>query len=399
MNYNDKYTAKLILRKSGNYMKLSLLIFITMIALLCFSLLFYLSYSNDNNKNYTENEIVHVLSVEGKFDDNTYRNLRPQDKVDLDNYLSKKDYDASTEFFYSLSGVTVNNETSILIIGVDENASHYISDSDLENDVLYTNDFDSADLEIDIPIIHADEDGNMNIDDSIKKTYPIKKAIKNKVIDYFCHDYDNLKKVYVTEETYLEIFKLVNPDKEKISSVYDSENIVIDSAYVNVTDLADVDKIANKLGDEGYDINYTFSAFDAMGTSLQKNGILFFIMIMILLVVASVNLILSMVSYIDMSTKDMGVLKFMGYDSRRIYNIYKRNINRIFLLLAIVAEVCITILTFVTIDQNIGSVILGLSIGVISLLLILDLIINEFYLKKVTKNNLLYLIKETKQFE
>lgn len=399
MNYNDKYTAKLILRKSGNYMKLSLLIFITMIALLCFSLLFYLSYSNDNNKNYTENEIVHVLSVEGKFDDNTYRNLRPQDKVDLDNYLSKKDYDASTEFFYSLSGVTVNNETSILIIGVDENASHYISDSDLENDVLYTNDFDSADLEIDIPIIHADEDGNMNIDDSIKKTYPIKKAIKNKVIDYFCHDYDNLKKVYVTEETYLEIFKLVNPDKEKISSVYDSENIVIDSAYVNVTDLADVDKIANKLGDEGYDINYTFSAFDAMGTSLQKNGILFFIMIMILLVVASVNLILSMVSYIDMSTKDMGVLKFMGYDSRRIYNIYKQNINRIFLLLAIVAEVCITILTFVTIDQNIGSVILGLSIGVISLLLILDLIINEFYLKKVTKNNLLYLIKETKQFE
>lgn len=370
-----------------------------MIALLCFSLLFYLSYSNDNNKNYTENEIVHVLSVEGKFDDNTYRNLRPQDKVDLDNYLSKKDYDASTEFFYSLSGVTVNNETSILIIGVDENASHYISDSDLENDVLYTNDFDSAELEIDIPIIHSDEEGNMNIDDSIKKTYPIKKAIKNKVIDYFCHDYDNLKKVYVTEETYLEIFKLVNPDKEKISSVYDSENIVIDSAYVNVTDLADVDKIANKLGDEGYDINYTFSAFDAMGTSLQKNGILFFIMIMILLVVASVNLILSMVSYIDMSTKDMGVLKFMGYDSRRIYNIYKRNINRIFLLLAIVAEVCITILTFVTIDQNIGSVILGLSIGVISLLLILDLIINEFYLKKVTKNNLLYLIKETKQFE
>ena len=399
MNYNDKYTAKLILRKSGNYMKLSLLIFITMIALLCFSLLFYLSYSNDNNKNYAENEIVHVLSVEGKFDDNTYRNLRPQDKVDLDNYLSKKDYDASTEFFYSLSGVTVNNETSILIIGVDENASHYISDSDLENDVLYTNDFDSAELEIDIPIIHSDEEGNMNIDDSIKKTYPIKKAIKNKVIDYFCHDYDNLKKVYVTEETYLEIFKLVNPDKEKISSVYDSENIVIDSAYVNVTDLADVDKIANKLGDEGYDINYTFSAFDAMGTSLQKNGILFFIMIMILLVVASVNLILSMVSYIDMSTKDMGVLKFMGYDSRRIYNIYKRNINRIFLLLAIVAEVCITILTFVTIDQNIGSVILGLSIGVISLLLILDLIINEFYLKKVTKNNLLYLIKETKQFE
>lgn len=399
MNYNDKYTAKLILRKSGNYMKLSLLIFITMIALLCFSLLFYLSYSNDNNKNYTENEIVHVLSVEGKFDDNTYRNLRPQDKVDLDNYLSKKDYDASTEFFYSLSGVTVNNETSISIIGVDENASHYISDSDLENDVLYTNDFDSAELEIDIPIIHSDEDGNMNIDDSIKKTYPIKKVIKNKVIDYFYHDYDNLKKVYVTEETYLEIFKLVNPDKEKISSVYDSENIVIDSAYVNVTDLADVDKIANKLGDEGYDINYTFSAFDAMGTSLQKNGILFFIMIMILLVVASVNLILSMVSYIDMSTKDMGVLKFMGYDSRRIYNIYKRNINRIFLLLAIVAEVCITILTFVTIDQNIGSVILGLSIGVISLLLILDLIINEFYLKKVTKNNLLYLIKETKQFE
>lgn len=380
-------------------MKLSLLIFITMIALLCFSLLFYLSYSNDNNKNYTENEIVHVLSVEGKFDDNTYRNLRPQDKVDLDNYLSKKDYDASTEFFYSLSGVTVNNETSISIIGVDENASHYISDSDLENDVLYTNDFDSAELEIDIPIIHSDEDGNMNIDDSIKKTYPIKKVIKNKVIDYFYHDYDNLKKVYVTKETYLEIFKLVNPDKEKISSVYDSENIVIDSAYVNVTDLADVDKIANKLGDEGYDINYTFSAFDAMGTSLQKNGILFFIMIMILLVVASVNLILSMVSYIDMSTKDMGVLKFMGYDSRRIYNIYKRNINRIFLLLAIVAEVCITILTFVTIDQNIGSVILGLSIGVISLLLILDLIINEFYLKKVTKNNLLYLIKETKQFE
>lgn len=384
-------------------MRLSLVIFVTMIALLCFSLLFYLSYSEDNSKNYTENEIVHVLSVDGKFENSTYRDLCPTDKSDLDKYLKDKNIDAAVEFFYSFNGVTIDEDTMVLIIGVDKNAEHYIANSKMNDDILYTDDFDSEQLEINIPQLEVDDAGNINTDSSINKKYLRKDAKKNKVIDYFSHGFDDLKKIYVTEKTYMEILQLSNKNENtrNESVVQDGafSNIIVDSAYINVENLNDIDNLAKKLIDEGYDIEYTFSAFDAMGASLQKNGILFFIMILILLIVASINLVLSLMSYIDMSKKDMGVLKFMGYDSGRIYNIYKRNINRIFILLTLVAEVCICILTIITIEKNIGRIITSMSLGTILLLILLDLIINKFYLKKVTKNNLLYLVKETKQFE
>ena len=403
MKYNDKYTAKLILHKSGNYMRLSLVIFVTMIALVCFSLLFYLSYSEDNSKNYTENKIVHVLSVDGKLENSTYRDLKPTDKSDLNKYLKNKNIDASVEFFYSFNGATVDEDTMVLIIGVDKNAEHYISESKMSDNTLYTTDFDSPQLEINIPQLEIDDNGNVNANRTINKEYSRKDAIKNKVINYFSNGFDDLKKVYVTEKTYMDILQLSNKNKnaQNKSEVQDEtySNIIVDSAYINVTNLNDIDNLAKNLIDKGYDIQYTFSAFDAMGTSLRKNGILFFIMILILLIVASVNLVLSLMSYIDMSKKDMGVLKFMGYDSRRIYNIYKRNINRIFILLAFVAEICICTLTSITITNSIGSIIISMSLGMISLLILLNLILNKFYLKKVTKNNLLYLIKETKQFE
>ena len=92
-------------------------------------------------------------------------------------------------------------------------------------------------------------------------------------------------------------------------------------------------------------------------------------------------------------------LKFLGYNDNRIFKIYSRNINRIFLALAVVAEVCIVTLTFATIENNGVSVIIGMTIGMIGLLIILNILVNVFYLKNVIKKNLLFLIKETKQFE
>ena len=387
----------MILRKSGNYMRLSLIIFITMISLVSFSILFYLSYSEDNTKNYSANEIVHVLSVNGKFDDNTYRELKATDKQNIENLIKKEKINATAEFFYSFTGALINDEKMVLIIGVDKNSEHYIVDGKMEDDVLYTDDFDSDKLIINIPCMKIDEEGNVSSDSLVNKEYRRKNAIKNKVINYFSHGFEELKKVYVTEKTYKDIVHIAREKDINKNDVI--EESLIDAAYVNVEDLNDVDGIAKKMEDEGYDIEYTFSAFDAMGASIQKNGIMFFMMIIFLLIVASINLVLSLMSYIDMSKKDMGVLKFLGYNDNRIFKIYSRNINRIFLALAVVAEVCIVTLTFATIENNGVSVIIGMTIGMIGLLIILNILVNVFYLKNVIKKNLLFLIKETKQFE
>ena len=398
MKYNDKYTAKLILRKSGNYIRLSMVIFITMIALLCFSFLFYLSYSEDNNKNYMDNEIVHVISANGVFENDLYRNINAKDKNELEKIIKKNHYDAAVEIFYSFTGATIEDDKMTLVIGVDKNAEHYISKNKMKDDVLYTNDFDLNQIKLSVPKIEIDEEGNINSDSSIDIDYPRENMDNNKVINYFSHGFENLKKVYVTENTYKNILKLSRKeDNDDIDKVFAES--VIESAYINVEDLNDVDRIADKIKDEGYDIEYTFSAFDAMGVSLHKNGILFFIMIFFLLIVASINLVLSLMSYIDMSRKDMGVLKFLGYDNSRIYKIYVRNINKIFIMLAMVAEVCIVILTFATIESKVGGVIMAMSGGMVALLFILNSIVNAIYLKNVTKKNLLYLVKETKQFE
>lgn len=401
MKYNDRYTAKLILRKSGSYMKLSLLIFITMIALLCYSLLFYISYTEDNLKNYSENEIVHIISFEGKFENNTYRDLCAQDKEYIQSKMNEQNVEGSVGFFYSFVGAILNNEDMILIIGVDKDAEQFIVSSEMEDNIFYTNDINSDKIQLDIPSVDIDENGNVNIDSSEKITFPRENVINNRVIDYFSHDYEELYKVYVTEDTFFRIINIAFDNYVDYTSALDSDtqNIVVDSAYVTINDIYDIDNMAKCFTDIGYDITYTFSAFDAMGKSIRKNGILFFLMITVLLIVSSVNLILSLISYIDMSKKDMGILKFMGYSNSRIYIIYKRNVNSIFALLWGVAVVFICILTVVTICTNYLKVILYLSLGVTLLLVILNIIVSILYLKKVTNKNILYLIKETKQFE
>ena len=395
MKYNDKYASKLILRKSGSYLKLSLLIFITMIALLCFSLLFYISYSNDTKNNYTENEIVHILSVEGKFENNSYRNLRSKDKLDISNLLQQKKIAGSVGFLYSICGASINDEMIVNIVGVDEEAWQYITSSKMKDNTFYTNDIVGDEIQVDIPIISVDENGNVNSSKFEKIVYPRENIIAAKVIDYFSHDYEDLYKIYVSENTFMDILKTYSSQYSDIASIYDdfaTDNIIVDSAYVNIDDLYEIDFVAEFLSNQGYDINYTFSAFDEMGISLQKNGILFVMMVIILLIVASINLIFSFVAYIDMSRKDIGIMKFMGFDNKRIYSIYSRNINKIFGLLWLVAIICICVLTLITIDTNYLKVILFLSLGVGVLLLSLDGIINVYYLQKVVKKNLLYLI-------
>ncbi|SDB08955.1 FtsX-like permease family protein [Eubacterium oxidoreducens] len=402
MKYNDKYVSKLILRKSGSYLKLSLIIFVIMIALLCFSLLFYFNYSNDVKKNYTENDIVHILSLEGKYADNSYRNLNSIDKEEIEKIMDTKDIQGTVGFLYSINGATINDEYAVNLIGADRDAEDYISLEKMESDTFYTNDFKEEELEIDIPLIEVDNEGNVSSNDSNRITYPRKDVIAKKSIDYFSDDFEELYEVYVNEDTFSNILKKYYDEYNEMDSIYDAEvadKITVYSAYVYVDDLYQVDLAAEKLAKAGYDINYTFSAFDAMGSSLQKNGVLFFLMIAVLLIVASINLVLSLIAYVDMSRKDMGIMKFMGFSEKRLRAVYRRNINKIFAGLWLVAGICIVLLTVLMMDSQRISIIILMIIGVSILLGILDFIVNECYVRKVVKKELLFLIKETKQFE
>ena len=95
MKFNDKYTANLIIKKSNTYLKKAILIFVLTIAVLGYGILFMVNYVQENNRNFTGNDSVHVLSVTGKTENNVSLELEGEDADHITDILSK--YTTETE--------------------------------------------------------------------------------------------------------------------------------------------------------------------------------------------------------------------------------------------------------------------------------------------------------------
>lgn len=370
---------------------------------------FFAIYSMNEQKekenNYTNNDNIHIIRLDGRVIDGRYYPITNQEPGKLEVLLNDKGYcekyDITTLF--KMVGITdKETENGIEVYGISKKASNWIAEQELQDDTIYMKECEEEQIELSVPVLTMVDGGiEVNECDNVKLKWKIGVKEDSPLLLYI-HEFTDLQQGYVTEDTFLELLKHMYKLDMKDASLYaqEIENIAaVESIYVYVKEVYQIDELANILKENGYCITYTFEAFHSLSTSLLKSNIILLCLLILVFTISVVNLIFSFWSYLKVQQKDMGILIFYGYSKKRLYRIYSRNINRIFITVGASAMILSSGIWFLLMkEDSIRSlfIILGL---ILFIVLAVSRIVLWGPLKKYLNKDFLKLIKQSKEFE
>ena len=282
------------------------------------------------------------------------------------------------------------------IYGVDFQNAKYVCNTSMKDNVLYIReDYAKDKMSLNIQEIQEDEDGNIYSDAMTTKQYRISNVLKSRtssaIIDM--EDEQFVDYAYVTMDTFQRIQQIASIDKTE--SVSD----LLETIYVDVESVYDVDQCAKLLEKKGYLIDYTFDDFDAMSTTIKNSTLFLNLLLIIMVFSASVNLLLSFCDYLKLQQKDIGILKYYGFSISDVIKIYRGNINVIFRICELIAVIGCVIMGMMFHLKKWWIISGGMLIVVITGMLFLRFIVNQVILKKIVTKDVLILVKDTKEFE
>nr|MBP3598903.1 hypothetical protein [Eubacterium sp.] len=407
MKSRGKDTRRLILKKTGTYLRNAIVIFLLTLAALVYGIIFFWNFRQENDKNFTQNDMVHFVQVTGKMDENNYLSLTNKDYrriYEIENAETKSFTEIA--FYQFVGAVEQQTEEPILLVAIDPVHSSYISEEKMQDGIYYTNEHVEKEiLNLKIPNVDVDEDGNLHSRESVIVKRPLMHSIKSEnesdLLQIRSED-EPVQTIFVTYNTLLEIMKqagLLEESVKDITSESVPEVLHPSDIIVYIDDMYCIDDCAQALLDDNYLLNYTFEAFDSLSDSLKKSSVFFVVLVILLLATSGINVYLSFCSYLQMQQKDMGILKFYGYSKEQLYNIYKQNINVVFVICFGALLVYLLLLGFLINMDNIWKVIPIMVIFVVVILIILRGLILKLSLKRMVDKEILCLVKSSKEFE
>lgn len=210
----------------------------------------------------------------------------------------------------------------------------------------------------------------------------------------------NDKEVYVPLEQFKQIVcTMFTTDWKGFKQKYDSGNPfamnVIKGYYVYVDEIDDVNHCAALLKENGYHVNYTIKAFDDVSASVRMMEIVIALFIVMFYVISYIVVYISINSYYRMQSRDIGILKQMGFSRQTLNRIYfgivKKPLMGIFFLLVI-----FIIGMGILFVEN-GYLILAVLLSILLLYLIMIVSIKSL-VHRIIEKPMLELLKE-KEFE
>ncbi|MCI8337976.1 MAG: hypothetical protein HFH62_04710 [Lachnospiraceae bacterium] len=209
---------------------------------------------------------------------------------------------------------------------------------------------------------------------------------------------------YVSLYVPLEQFKQIvctmfTTDWEGFKQKYDSGNPyamnVIKGCYVYVGEIVDVNRCVAVLKEKGYHANYTMKAFDHVSASIRMMEIIIALFMIMFYVISYIVVYISINAYYRMQSRDMGILKQMGFSRQTLSRIYfgivkKPFMGVLFLLLIFIIGMGILFV------KN-GYLILAVLLSILLLYLIMIVSIKSL-VHRIIEKPMLELLKE-KEFE
>lgn len=401
---NNKKISRMILRKSNQFLKISIAFFAFSLVLLSTFLTLFVNQYIQVERDFIDNDNTHIIEVYYGNQQNNISELKFSDIEKIKNKINESHKDLKHEVIteYQINfGIEDDNGNIIFIYGLSENAAKFLKSINFANDNIYQQSIEGNEINLNIPVVSVNENGIFSGDIEQYALKNNKVSFENLPINLYGEQKD---KAFVSSETYKKIVeKAYEMSWNDFVSQFDEENIfgiqAIHKFYIYVDSLSQVENVARTIDSMGYSTNYTFKSFNNFSASISNTVFIFTILIIVILLITIIYMILSFNSYLKVQQKDIGILKQYGYSEKNINKIYSISINKIFLKIFIP----ITIFTLL-----IGWAFLGISqykyiLMILCLSSFLQFVINRIVvlmvLKSYTRKNIIDLLKKSKEFE
>ncbi len=396
----DKNITKLIIKKSTTQLRNSIIILIFSFIILSICLAVIDSQIRSINDNFVNNENTHIIEISGKRIDKQYQPISPEYVSELKDNSEGISCDVFAVYQLKFGMDSDELDEPIDLYSVDSTGEKYIikDKEEMGNDIVYTNNnLVPSKLHLSIPRVIPDKTG-VNIDDGDKVEYDTEKVEFKEGINIYSAFDDDM--YFVNYDTYKKIYKMCFDEEISIESLKKIEQVEpIYKVLVYVHNIEDVDKAARRYNDQGYLTNFVFKSFDDIGEELSKSVIVMFVIAIILLIFTIINFILSMKEYVSKISKDIGILKMMGYKANDLRKIYGNIVHRITGNVMGISVIAAMVIGMIIVGSSYILDILLYGAGIAVIMSLLDMVVRYFLLYKVIDRNVLTLIKVDREHE
>lgn len=395
MKYNNqKMISKVLATKTNRYVRVSNISFTLSIVLFAVVSIFVWNQYQEIKVNFVDNEKTHIIEISGQVKNDEYIVANNNFKKDICSLLNEKEYSDEYECFSIYQFVTMPavkelpGET-VAVFSVDQNGEKYwLPGYTMQNNCVYTSYKSKDAFTLLVPTAKI-VDGDYYFGD--EKEFHMNAVTIDKADDSF--------RLYSEEFQVVECY--VNFDTFKNLNEYSVGKEDIDTTHeivVYVKDMTKVERIAKLLNSAGYTTNFVFESFEEIGQSLGTSLVIMLALSVLMLVVTFAILLLSWKNYISLLSKDIGILKQMGYEERFIKKVYQLSIRWNFLFSAALVILITVIVSMIVLGTSQLLFALALVFVLILLFVLSYWIICNIFLRKQLKKNVLELIKD-KTFE
>lgn len=400
MNKNNlKKVSKLLRKKSTSYLKVSFVIFVISLIIVASISVVGISQYVNLQKEFIKNDNTHIICVGGIEFGSRYDSLTMKDRETIDKIIKTSFPNMGFELIVQSripNGISDKdgNHFSLSVIGND--CAKWLKLDHMEDDTIYSADSKEnlpSEVCLELPVIKS-ENGGMTADRYVDYQVSFSnKAGKKNIFETY--DRSPGKHYYINYNTYLNLTSVMyQVPKDKLKTENNIDNI-----FVYVTEIQNVEKVADLLNGKGYATDYTLKAFESLDRTVQSLIKIGAVLIVIIFIFTCVNLILSFDSYIKLQKKDIAILKHLGYRDSDIQKIYRKNISGIFLKLGIGVTVYTALIGMLLVHFSKWLYLLGVIAALDTALLLVFAVISGIVLNKYVKKGILELMKVDKAFE
>ncbi|MDR1927144.1 MAG: hypothetical protein LBQ33_00720 [Oscillospiraceae bacterium] len=403
---NDGSCAKLLLKKSSGHLKISLAIFLASITITGIIGLLYARQYFQYEKDFLENVAMRTITVERYFGNQSVRSVSFTDVSELTRILDKEFPSTKTTVipvYRPNTGFTVD-ESPINLFAVERSHSFLVDLDDMLDNTAYSISQQPKTIGLEISVITEITDNGfvsgvlerviLNTELGASRNTPILST------QNFFPSMLEYPTFFVNMDTFHEIASIfLNREIVSMQDATDSGLISLQGIFVYVDDLRLVSAVASFLMEQDYSAAAPADAFDNFGETLSVAFMVFLLSSICLICMTTVNIILSFRSFYRVQQKDMGVLRYMGFGNKRIYKMYRKNLGIKFLQIMGVSALLIFMAGMILFSFGHWFVLAAFILSLAAFLCLLFIAISRFIIYSYVRQELLVLIRESKEFE
>lgn len=338
---SEKYIQSIVVGKTKSSLRISFIIFLSFLIL--FSTIFITSVGEYSRmqKDYYDNHNTHIIEVDSKSKTSFY------DKLNFEDLNILKDLGAEQAVVWCEHqinfGIVDDKENNYSIYSYSDGLYDKINLNFADKNICYSgnSELNNTTILLKVPIITVSSDTFESYD--FVEVELLCKYVSETDIATVNNILNNQDNLIISEKAYYDIVEyMFNLNQSELVDQVNNDNNLgispVSKVLMYCEDLKSDNTLANEIADCKYNTNYVFSYFDNMTESINTSKLSVILVLIILLIITSVNLLLSFELYFKNLQKDLGVLKHYNYKNKQIFKIY---INKFFKWFACVAVLII----------------------------------------------------------